>query len=132
MQAVDAPQPTSKRERKDPPRTGGWLKLVTAKDKELLEQVRSAIIHVQYSILRGTLTDTCTCMWQRCAQVDDETIARSLHEQPVRLGPTKENQGRDHVGTVAANTLVRVHERTDDEGVRVSAVSTVCSACSAA
>ena len=42
MQAVDAPQPTSKRERKDPPRTGGWLKLVTAKGKELLELVRSA------------------------------------------------------------------------------------------
>lgn len=57
--------------------------------------------------------------------MDDTAIARSLYDQPVRLGPTKENQGRDHVGTLAANTLVRVHERTDDEGVRASAVQSL-------
>ena len=37
VQALTAPKPASKR--KEPPPSGGWLKLVTAKGKDLLEKV---------------------------------------------------------------------------------------------
>lgn len=61
--------------------------------------------------------------------MEDEAIARAIREQPVRLGPSKENQGRDHIGIVLENTLVQLHERTNDEGVRASPTLTYMWCC---
>lgn len=55
--------------------------------------------------------------------MEPEAIAQAVREQPVRLGPSKENQGRDHIGILVENTLVRLHERTDDEGVRAESLA---------
>lgn len=51
-------------------------------------------------------------------QVDVASLGKATRDQPVRLGPSKEDCGRDHLGNVLADTLLRIHERADDEGVR--------------